>query len=71
MRNASCYVAPLMSKIQRTKDSDYLRFRPYRAFTSPAVQSSNVTWAKALGRAALIVGLVALLLGGILWFFLH
>jgi anti-sigma-K factor RskA len=60
-----------MPKKLRTKNSDYLRFRPYRAFTSPVAGPANVTWGKAFWRAALIVGAVALVLGGALWRHLH
>ena len=55
----------------RTKNSDYLRFRPYRAFTSPAADPANITWGKALWRAALLVGAVALVIAGTLWFYLR
>lgn len=37
------------------KDSDYLRFRPYHAFTAPEAKA-------VLGRVALIIGFVALLI---------
>ena len=60
-----------MLKKLRTKDSDYLRFRPYRAFTSSPADPTDLTWGKALWRAALVVGAVALLLGGVLWFSLR
>lgn len=57
-----------MPKNQRGKDSDYLRFRPYHAFTSPAIEPANVTWRKALWRAVLLLGAVVLLVAVALWF---
>jgi len=67
MRIASCYVAPFMSKNQRGKDSDYLRFRPYHAFTSPPAASPRSAVGALLRWAMLLAGIVALLVAVALW----
>ncbi|MEP6671500.1 MAG: hypothetical protein ABJF10_20225 [Chthoniobacter sp.] len=56
-----------MSKKPRGKDSDYLRFRPYHAFTSPPVDPGRNAAALLLWGAGLLVGAVALLVAGALW----
>jgi hypothetical protein len=56
-----------MSKKPRGKDSDYLRFRPYHAFTSPAVEPADATWRKALWRSVLLLGGLALMIAAALW----
>lgn len=48
-----------MAKRKRARESDYLRFRPYRAFTTPpanvGAERSTVVW-----RVVLTVGALAL-----------
>jgi len=56
-----------MPKKLRTKDSDYLRFRPYRAFTSPAVPSPEDAARKTLWRGVLLLIVVAAVIAGMLW----
>jgi hypothetical protein len=56
-----------MPKKLRTKNSDYLRFRPYRAFTAPSVHATEVAERKALWRTVLILAVVALLIAGAVW----
>jgi hypothetical protein len=50
-----------MPKRKRTKDSEYLRFRPYKAFTTPPANSQSDRQTTVL-RALLIVGAGILLL---------
>ncbi len=71
MRFASFYVAPPMPKKTRRKDSDYLRFRPYHAFTSPAIDPVDANRRTALWRAVLIAGAVVLLAAATLWLWLR
>ena len=56
---------------QRGKDSDYLRFRPYHAFTSPAAGPARNAWGTLLWRGVLLVGGVGLLAAVGLWVLNH
>jgi hypothetical protein len=47
--------------IRRRKDNDYIRFRPYHAFTTPAGQSRE-PGQKALWRIIWLIGVIVLLL---------
>ncbi|HEY3898975.1 MAG TPA: hypothetical protein VGM54_10205 [Chthoniobacter sp.] len=44
-----------MPKRSWKKDSEYLRFRPYRAFTTPAQESRSDRWT-IFWRAVMLVG---------------
>jgi hypothetical protein len=49
------------------KDSDYLQFRPYHAFTAHATRPAQEMGGTRWWRAATIVGAVALLLAVVAW----
>jgi len=57
-----------MPQRQRRNDSDYIRFRPYHAFTStPADRFRSDRW-NAVWRVVLTIGILALISGAaILW----
>jgi anti-sigma-K factor RskA len=50
-----------MPNLPRKKNSDYLRFRPYRAFTSQPAQSDgwSIFWKVVIVAAAIVVVLIA------------
>lgn len=63
MRAASCYLPAPMPKPRRTKQPDFLQFRPYHAFTAPAerpVKSAAMAkWGLLLLAAAVLLGILA------------
>ena len=57
-----------MPELRSKRKSDFLQFRPYVAFTPQAARPMPAPGGLRWGRAALILGAMALLLGVAAWF---
>lgn len=58
-----------MPELRMRKDSDYLQFRPYHAFTAHATRPAQDTGGTRWWLAVTIVAAVALLLAVVAWLY--